>query len=329
MKKLPALAALATLALATTACGRQNAFPVPNKEHIKMNVPAAAGQALTVGETSEFYKFTLGTSVAVNGAVLGVFGIIEAILNLEPTEQDENHAVWGPSEPKGLEPLSHRFTVTKVDDETFSYKLEARKKGLTEESDFVVVFEGEAVPTDDDRGTGTLQWHLGSQRNLIETDCDLVGDITVTYDASAEPRALDVVFDGVADECKGETPHDAHYIYTEAQDGAGTMDFAIEGNIHNANENKPELEILAVRSRWLADGTGRSDVQVSGGEVDDDLATLPNSDQSTVDVVECWDASFATTYLDATPVELEAVLAHEEAGDASLCPFSEAEYASL
>ena len=328
MKKI-LVPAVAALALATTACGRNNAFPIPNKEHVKMNVPAAAGQALTVGETSEFYQFTLGTSVAVNGAVLGVFAVIEAILKLEPTEQDETHAVWGPSEPKGLEPLSHRFTVTKVDEETFSYKLEARKKGETEESAFVIVFEGEAKPGEDDRGTGTLTWHLGSQRNLIETDCALVGDIDVTYDASSEPRALDVVFTPVADECKGETPHDAHYIYTEMEDGAGTMDFAIQGNIHQQNENKPELEVLAVRSRWLADGTGRSDVQVSGGEVDDDLAAAPNIDATTVDIVECWDASFNVVYTDTTPAELEPHLGHEEEGDAAQCAFAEAEYAEL
>lgn len=329
MKKLLALPVIAAL-LGTTACGRLNDFrsAIPKKELVKMNVPAAAGQALTAGEQSELYLFTLGTSLSVNGAVLGVFALIDAIVKLEPTEQDDTHAVWGPSEPKGLEPLSHRFTVTKVDDETFSYKLEARKKGATEESDFVVVFEGEAKPGEDERGTGTLQWHLGSQRNLIVQECALVGDITVTYDAASEPRALDVVFEQVADECAGEVPHDAHYIYTEAADGAGTMDFAIEGNIHDASEEKPETEVIAVRSRWLADGTGRSDAQVSGGEVDDDLASY-GLEATTVDLVECWDASFIVTFLDTTPTELEPYMGHAEAGDAALCPFADAEFASL
>jgi hypothetical protein len=139
-----------------------------------------------------------------------------------------------------------------------------------------------------------------------------------------------VVFAGVANTCAGETPYDAHYVYTEAVDRSGSMDFSIQGNIHNANENKPALEVVAVRSRWLADGTGRSDMRISGGEVTTDLQHyLPNSNAQSVDVVECWDTSFVISHTDTTPDELEGVMDHAPSGDVALCPYAEAEFAGL
>lgn len=328
---LKKLAIALTLMVAATACGRAQQFvsAVPTKDQIRMNVPAN-NQALAAGDQSELYLATLGISTSVNGGVLWVFDVIEAILGMPPTTIDEDQAVWGPSEPRGLERLSYRFTVDRVAEGHFTYKLEARLKENTEESDFVIVFDGEAFPGDDDRGTGTLNWHLGSRRNLVISDCDLIGEIHVEYDTTTEPRMLDVVFEGVADECKGEEPTDAHYIYTEAEDASGSMDFAFRNNIHKPEENKPQEEIFAVRSRWLATGQGRSDVQVSEGEIPADLATyIPGTTADSVEIVECWSDVFVVDYTDTNPDELEPHLNHEESGDAALCAFNDAEYASL
>lgn len=328
---LKKLAIAITLMVAATACGRAQQFvsAVPTKDQIRMNVPAN-NQALAAGDQSELYLATLGISTSVNGGVLWVFDVIEAILGMPPTTIDEDQAVWGPSEPRGLERLSYRFTVDRVAEGHFTYKLEARLKENTEESDFVIVFDGEAFPGDDDRGTGTLNWHLGSRRNLVISDCDLIGEIHVEYDTTTEPRMLDVVFEGVADECKGEEPTDAHYIYTEAEDASGSMDFAFRNNIHKPEENKPQEEIFAVRSRWLATGQGRSDVQVSEGEIPADLATyIPGTTADSVEIVECWSDVFVVDYTDTNPDELEPHLNHEESGDAALCAFTDAEYASL
>ena len=328
---LKKLAIALPLILAATACGRAQMFTsaVPTKDQIRMNVPAN-NQALAAGDQSELYLATLGISTSVNGGVLWVFDVIDAIIHTPPTTLDEDQAVWGPSEPRGLERLAYRFTVNRVEEGHFTYKLEARLKENTEESDFVIVFDGEAFPGEDDRGTGTLNWHLGSRRNLVIADCDLIGEIHVEYDTTTEPRMLDVVFEGVADECNGEEPTDSHYIYTEAEDASGSMDFAFRKNIHGVEENKPQEEIFAVRSRWLATGQGRSDVQVSEGEVPADLAThIPGTSADSVEIVECWSDVFVVDYTDTNPDELEPHLNHEESGDAALCAFTDAEYASL
>lgn len=320
------------LVIAATACGgRAELFTsvLPKKEHVKMNVPSN-NQALAAGDQSELYLATLGISTSVNGGVLWAFEVIEAIIAMPPTTIEDDSAVWGPSEPRGLERLSYRFTVNRIEEGHFTYKLEARLKENTEESDFVIVFDGEAFPGEDDRGTGTLNYHLGSRRNLVLAQCDLIGEIHVEYDTTTEPRMLDVVLEGVADECQGEEPTDAHYIYTEAEDASGSMDFAVRNNIHKPEENKPQEEIFAVRSRWLATGQGRSDVQVSEGEIPADLATyIPGTTATSVEIVECWSDVFVVDYTDTNPDELEPHLNHEESGDASLCAFTEAEFASL
>jgi hypothetical protein len=337
------LAATALVAV-TSACNLQNplAAVVPTANDVRLNVPGADDggalsraltQALEVGETSEFYTHSRNLAVGINGSVGGVYRLIENILQYPPTETDgETVAVWGPSEPRGLERNSFRFTVEKVLDaevDTYTYRLEGRSKDSTEESDFSIIFDGVSVPGDGNKGTGTMHFRFGSLRRLNDNECG-VGDLQVAYDATVEPRTLDVDFEGVANVCRGEEPTDARYHYEEAEDGAGSLDFALRGDIHRNNEDKPLLEVLAIRTRWLADGQGRSDVQVSEGEIPGDLAQhLPGSDATTVDFVECWDSSFALVYVDTNPDALEPHLGRAEAGDASLCAFADASFASL
>jgi hypothetical protein len=336
MKRLLLAPVLSLAALATTACDGAAAFrrAVPQKETVALRVPGGDSggkltQALTLGEQAPLYGQTVAIATSVNGGVLWVFDVIDHILALPPTTVDENVAVWGPSEPRGLERISYRFTVERVEEGHFTYHLDARKKGETSEDAFIEVFNGEAFPGDDDDGTGTLNYHLGSILSLDDNSC-LTGEINVAYDASSEPRALDVHFEQVANLCNDEELKDADYLYLENDDKSGQMDFAVRANVHKAEENKPAEEVLSVRSRWTTGGAGRSDVQVSEGEIPADLATyIPGTSATTVDVVECWDDAFALVYADTTPDELEPHLDHPQTGDAAACAFADASFAGL
>jgi hypothetical protein len=330
---------LAAVALATAGLTACNVNPfgnvIPNSGQVRLNVPGADagdGQALLVGSEASFYVATRDLANSINGGVGFVFKLVEEITKLPPTETDEEtFAVWGPSEPRGLEKNSFRFTVNKGDDESFTYKLEARPKDATEESDFVIVFEGVHTPNPDadDKGTGELDVHWGAVRSLDDTEC-LVGDLHAEYSADAEPRTLAVTFIEVADGCRDEAPTNATYLYSEAADASGTLEFAQRKNIHDIGENKPLEEVFAIKSRWLADGQGRSDVRVSEGEIPADLAeNIPGTTATTADIVECWDASFNVVYADTTPDELEPHLGHEEEGDAAQCAFADAAFAEL
>jgi hypothetical protein len=330
------LAPLSLLALTslTTACGAADGFraAVPNRDNVTMRVPESQGQALTAGEIAPMYAESVKIATAVNGSVLWVFDVIDFIVDHPPTTVEENQATWGPSEPRGLERLSFKFTVNKIEEGHFTYILEARVKGAAEDAAFTEVFSGEAFPNDDNDGHGSLVYRLGSLRNLdpVAEDACLTGDIDVTYDAGAEPRTLDVVFTQVANLCDDEQPTNAHYVYSEALDSSGLMDFAFAGNIHSADENKPGDETMSVRTRWTSGGAGRSDVRVSGDEIAADLALhIPGTTSTTVDIVQCWNDSFALVHADTTPDELEPSLGNELIGESSACVIADASFASL
>lgn len=322
-------AALATLVLTACNAGADFRSAVPQRDNVQMRVPTSDGQALTVGETASLYEDSVRIATSVNGGVGGAFDVIDAIIAQQPpTTVDDDTAVWGPSEPRGLERLSFRFTVLRIEEGHFSYLLEARARD--DDGDFTEVFTGEAFPNGNNDGHGTLSYNLGSLRGLAGGEACLTGIIDVSYDAAAEPRSLDVVFTQVADECARERPSNAHYVYAENLDHSGQMDFAFRKNIHRDDENKPLEEIMSVRSRWLASGAGRSDVQVSEGEIPADLAAnIPGTTATSVELVQCWDDSFALVYGDTAPDELEGHLGNELVGDASLCAMADASFATL
>ena len=335
-KHVVAFALAAPLALSTlTGCAKSPfGNVIPNKGQVRLNVPGAngSGQALLVGGSSEFYASTLNIANQVNGGVGVVFRIVEEITALPPTDTDgETFAVWGPSEPRGLEKNSFRFTVNAADDGSLDYKLEARAKDATEEADFIVVFEGNAVEGDEeDKGHGSLDVHWGAIRSIDDTNC-LIGDLHVDYAADEEPRRLDVTFAEVADGCRDEAPTNATYHYNEAADASGSLDFAFQANLHKVEEDKPEEETFSIRSRWLADGQGRSDVRISDGEIPADLDFYIGEANTadSADLVECWDSTFNVTYTDTNPDELNDHLGHAEEGDASTCAFADASFAEL
>jgi hypothetical protein len=318
----------------SAACRPQNplAAVVPGRAQVRLNVPGAAddsGQALRVGDTSEFYATTVHIADGINGGVGGVFRLVEDILALPPTDTDgETYAVWGPSQPEGLQRNSFRFTVNKVADGEFDYVLQARPKDATDDAAFVAVFEGTAFPSGDgDRGHGELDIHWGALRSLDDTQC-MIGDLHIDYAGDAEPRTLDVTFAEAADGCRDEAPTNATYHYEDTEDGAGVLRFSRLQNIHRAAENKPLEETLDIRSRWTADGAGRSDVRLSGGEIPADLAAgIPGTTAVSADVVECWDSSFAVVASDMAPDELEAHLGRTPAGDVAQCAFTDSAFA--
>lgn len=318
--------ALAALVLATSACGtREFRDALPTRDTVAIHVPQQAGQALVVGEQSQLMIDSKNLADGINGGVGWVFDLLEAIVDMPPTEQDETKAVWGPSEPKGLERISYRFTVEAVGEGDYAYHLDARPKGATAEEDFVVLLDGTAQPGDDNKGTGTMNAYVGARRGLLPEgeDCES-GVIRVAYDASSEPKALAVDFEQFLNTCEDEDgePADAHYDYTETADGAGTLDFEVLANMHAADEGKPGEETLSIRTRWLASGSGRADVRVEGAEVAADLQAMGSTETSVL-VTECWDDLFALTFADTTPDELEASL-KENVGDEASCAFAEA-----
>jgi len=307
----------------TVGCGRADPFvdALPSAADVEIKVPEHQGQALGTGERSELYNHTYNISRGVNAHIGAVFAIIDAIVHTPPSEEGEDYRVWGPSEPRGLDRLSYRFSAQLAEEGVYTYQLEARDKGETSEDAFRTIWDGVARPTDDDAGTGELSFLLDNNDN----DCD-VGTIHLTYDVSAELRTVDVDFDGVANTCNGEEARAQSYHYSEAADGSGDFMFSLLGNIHAAEEQKPELETMTINSRWLADGSGRGDVVLASSEIEADLAMYaPESGATHVEVTECWNDLFELTYTTSSPEELAEHLRPTD-GDPASCSIADAAF---
>lgn len=299
---------------------------IPERGLVLLDVPgedASDGQALVVGERSPFYETTYDISTGVNGGIHFVFEVIEEIVAHPPTLAEESHYEWGPSEPKGLEKNAWWFIAEEIEEGKFSFTLKGKPKGESDEA-FVDIFSGEAIPSDDDKGTGTITLFFDNMRILNDDECH-VGQAAFTYDANSEPRQVDVVFSDFANTCKDEDKAAATYHYEEAEDGSGAFEFTANGNIHGDEESKPLEEHFAIRSRWLGSGSGRSDVVISQGEVPGDLV---NAGLGAVEVqlTECWDDLFALVYADTTPEELRPHI-REMVGNIEDCVFETSDFA--
>ncbi len=325
-----AMFAAAALCLPLVACGGlrdEMLAGLPSQEDVSIDVPAAEGQALSLGETSEFYEITYNVSRTINGGLLGVFDLIEHIVAYPATVSEENRRVWGPSEPRGLERNSFRFTAERVEEGHFLYSLDARPKDATSDDDWQVVFDGEAFAVEGTKGHGTLNLYFDTMHEL--NGDPLVGTAIVLYDTTLADgrREVDVSFDNFANTNNNDEPTIATYHYGENGDDSGDFEFSFNGDLHaNDPEPKPLIETFTINSRWIGTGAGRSDVVISGGEVPGDLETyLPESDATSVKATECWDDNFGLSYADTAPEELRDAV-RPLTGDASACPFAEADY---
>lgn len=316
-------AALLSACLLFTACGALDDVEAfrnasPSRQGLKVEVPTSASKALTsdeiesqtqrLGKTADMYKLTVGATTVVNGGMVWVLTLVDRIIEHPPTSISEDQAVWGPH-TDALSPDTFRFTMTRNGD-AYDYVLHTRKKDATREEDFVAILTGTHVPGEKKRqgaGVFTIDWDAAQAMGRKPRE---IGKATFDYerDASDDVR-IAVAFEKVRDEETGERI-DADYAFTqEAGGGAGTFDFVIHKDIHNRGG---ALERLAIRSRWTAQGAGRADVRLSGGDL-----------TGTVDASECWSTSFVRTwYRDSLGI-------WPEEGDEASCAFATAEYSAL
>lgn len=321
------------LSAAAMGCGRAGGLQgaLPGDEAVSINVPgsqraqaSSTAQGL-VGETSEFYVHTYRISRFLNGHVVGLLAHLRAITNNRPTSQDGDTSVWGPHTPGGLEPLTYRLTAVKIAENTYTLNLEARPKASQDEAAYVTLLDGQVQGSgqEDGRGKGVLSLHFDNAR-AINPGVRERGNIHVSFDAMTEPRTVAVDFEQFAGGEDGAVPGDATYRYEEAQDASGSFLFSVLANVHKAQENKPGLERMTLKSRWIANGEGRGDVTVEGEEVQAQLTEAGIAAES-VQATECWGADFAVVFQDTLPAELADHIRPTQ-GDAASCAVAQAEF---
>ena len=276
----------------------------PKADDVKVNVPSK-GQALSgeaqsqnalLGERSSFYGFTRGITVMCNGATAWVLGLVKAISDNPATTVTATTATWGPhTDP--LSPNTYKFTVTKNADNDYSYQLEGKGKNEADSAFKVILSGSHKVAVD---GAGTAQENFGNGTFLIDWDKSAllpehgteVGTAEFTYSrlSATADTTIDINFHQVMDNETGKKV-DATYKYDATPAAGGSFEFQMAKDLDNGAPLKNKIENIAVKSRWLQTGAGRSDVTASGG----DLVAFGTQHAS-----ECWDENFNSLYLTAS-----------------------------
>jgi hypothetical protein len=302
---------------------------LPTKELVEVKTPEKSGQGLTSeeavhgqgkGDLSELYKLTRATTVLVNGGTLWVLGLVDKVTQYPATTLTADTAVWGPY-TEALARNTWKLTVKKTGESTYSYTVSAKAKEAQDPA-FVDVITGTHTAAVDEagepvkgfgKGEFTLDWD--KQATLPEHDTN-VGRFTVKYTRQDDKSAatVDAAFRQVRDENDASKRVDADYRYAATPTQGGQFDFKLVQDWFK-KEGSAAKETLTIKSRWLETGAGRSDVELSGGDLGTETATAN----------ECWDPTFASRYLRASYTVPQVQYGIE----ASDCAFATASYSSL
>jgi hypothetical protein len=278
----------------------------PTAENVALAIPASTQSALTagdgtrtsalLGEEADSYRLTRVVTGVVNGATGIVLLLVKTIVSYPPTTVDGETAVWGPhSEP--LDKNAWRLTVTRVEPHVFTWALDGKAKAA-DDSTFITILSGTHTRAVNDRGRPIENYGSGSfvvdwdaAQTLPEHD-SAVGVATFTYSrvSPAAQTTIDVDFKGIKDDPPSTELYDALYRYTATPGDGGVLKYAAKRDYFP--EERPSgtaREDFTIHSRWKQSGAGRTDYQLTGG----DVAT---AGIAPVTVSECWDTSFSSQY---------------------------------
>lgn len=331
-----------TAAIAVVGCAKIDGDfedSVPTKDTVALVVPAsgsAAAAAVTdgnvtvrrgalMGDVAKDYQLTATAAVVVNTATVAVLGLVKGITDYPPTSVEGDTAVWGP----GTDPLSantYRLTVTKQAPHVFAWKLDGKAK-TADDSAFVTIVSG--VHTRALDATGRPMPGFGSGNFVIDWDAadtlpqhdQNVGQMAFTYSRQSPTATVtnDVTFTNIFDNCDPSTcsTHgqifDAVYAYAATPGSGGDLQYgAREDFVATTTAD----ETLSLHSRWQETGAGRTDVQLTGGDVGTAVDTSS----------ECWDSNFLSVYSAASYDPNDPAV---DWGSESSCVFPSAALVSL
>jgi hypothetical protein len=295
----------------STGCVVQNdPHPVskvlPTAENAQIHLPQNNAQQLALGNLAETYMWTRQITREFNTSAAWVLIIVHAVVQFPPTDVQGNTAIWQGSDP--LDPAEWRLSVTELADGTYDWELAGRSK-ITPEDGFLPLIVGHAVPGQQNRGTGEFYMDFDNMYKVDPIDNpDARGNVTVTYDLEnrdGTQGTLDMHIETTVDENGAEVPVVADYHYAENQDRSGNFEFTFVGDI---DENGSAYEQARIRSRWNVDGSGRSDVLATDGDLGDGSASFS----------QCWDTQFRSVYED-----FEVPQGGAADGDPNDCAFSD------
>lgn len=319
MKKLISITAgLSMLSFMLLACARDDissgeafrpAFPDEDTLTIKtksltekQDGLSNMGQAL-VGDRADLHDLSFAVAFQVNRYARNILEVVWFISRFQPSAAveedgvigdpgDEFHynarAIWGPfndDEGKNLEYILHVWRgVDEQDGRTaFVYFIAGRPVGGTDD-DWVPFLVGGAKPFDGNLNRfGLVQLDMNAVRTLDPTEDD-VGVFSFVYVQEQDSHVVAATGEGVWSDDEHTATTDATYFYGRSSEGYAVLEFDTNSDIEN--DDGDALEHIHVSTGWLFNGDGRSDAQVSGGDLGEAQANM----------TECWGGDHKQTY---------------------------------
>lgn len=271
---------------------------------------APGSQTLAAGPRArtpyaKWYGFTRAVRGGVNLVTASVLGSVWAIVHTDPSAIKDGEATWGPY-TDALEPVTYRFRVTRVAQAEYDYVLEGRPKASTSDGDYRAVLDGHGYgKRHAQHGEGEFTIDLGVAHDLDplahENDSGTVHVVhhlprDVGDGSGALPRRI------VAEVTPDPSVNPESFTVTSSASLDGTGSLHVDAHADVDDTKSTQLEDIAIDSRWRADGAGRADGAITGGDIP--------TDPGIVTAVECWGADFTRSYyadsIDFSPSEGEA-----------------------
>lgn len=278
-KLAPALAAL-TLA----ACGNWSnddvAFvqALPKAEHVQAVLPSGEGSAVCAAPgSSEVWTSAKTTGTAFNTLVDIMITFVDAVRTVEPTHRSNNTRTWGPFADQKHPGYAVQIEMTRSVENgvtKYEYTFIAGKPG-DQQKPMQAVLTGSFFGLSARTGHGNFTLKFAVLRDLALDDnpaTDPVGDLTVIYDRTSDPRTVNL-------NLAQPTPDLASFDYGYAGYASGNGYFAFKFT----NQQQQDIEVVATFNQA---GEGKADVTVVLG---------PNSRLS---YSQCWDAAGCITRVD-------------------------------
>ena len=306
MRQLLLATAFSSSLLATSGCvplGGDSAAAnaIPTADQAKINLPD--NQPRTIGQLAQWYVVTRDATRTLNGGSAWVLTLVHTIVEFPVTSRSGNVDTWGPWSSDALDPAEYKLNVTANTDGSYDWDLDGRPK-TTAGSAFLTIISGHSVPSDPvGQGNGNFSIDFDAAKTVdpIDNADSKGGTMTADYDLAA--RTLLITLETNQQNTDGTTdPVTLNYDYAGAVDGSGQMTLGFHGDVDGNGEN----EDAAVRSRWLATGAGRADLELTNGD-------LP----APATASECWNSNFGRTYYS------DSVNYQPTEGDPTACVFAD------
>ncbi len=275
--------------------------PLLPDDRLLILTDSGPSQARSAGEESHYADMLAELTDRTNAGLEEVVGLIDTITALPPSYNSGGEVVWGPVTAEGV---SGQLFIEERDDGGLDWGIQVRLPDADEDDWGDALLGRVDAGATPETSSGSFAMDFGVAEAILETlgqGQAVSGALTVEYALSDAGVVTDVTFDGIT--ADGVDPQDGTVHFEHTPGAGGLMDVVVEEDVAGTATDAPET--IDARLRWDAEGAGRTDARVSGGDL---------TEQATE--TECWTAQHTIVFYEHTHRD-------ERSGDETACVFGE------